>query len=349
MVKNNFFVFCVIIFILITIFYYEKNNKYKYPQNTAGFLMTDKVPLAFLTDRVLDIENNLKNKKAKIESINYIYVVDEANTLLGTLSIKEIFRQKENKKVSELIDRSLVSVSPLTNAEVVAGLSLKHNIKSVPVVDENNKFLGVVLNDVILDIVYEANQEDISRLAGIEAPELIKDINSLSILTSLKHRLPWLIVGMFGGFLMSKTIASFESTLANNIILASFIPLIVYMGSAVQTQIGFFIVRDLAFNPKINFFLYAFRQLKVVMLIGLGISVLVFFSAYLFYQDLIVVTILSIAMFLGIASSIITGVFIPFIFHRLKFDPASASGPIATILQDLISIVIYLLVAQAFL
>lgn len=213
-----------------------KNNKEnRYPRNSAGFLMTDKVPMAFLGDTILDIENNLKEEKEKIESINYIYVIDETGVLKGTLSIKEIFREKGDSKISDFVDYNLITVSPLTNAEVVAGLSLKHNIKSVPVVDENNKFLGSVVNDTILDIVYLSHQEDISRLAGIEAPEVIGDINSLSVLTSLKHRLPWLVVGMFGGFLISKTIASFENTLASNIILASFIPLIVYMGSAVQT------------------------------------------------------------------------------------------------------------------
>ena len=326
-----------------------KISQKKYPKNTAGALMTDKVPIAFLSATISDLEKYLKKKKDKLESINYIYTTDEFGFLKGAISIKEVFRQGKERKLNELIAGKMIIVGPYTKAEQVANTALKHNIKSVPVVDREGKFLGVVLSDTILEIAYREIQEDLSRLAGIENPELSHDNEKISIFASFKHRLPWLIIGLFGGFLMSKTITSFETTLAENLILASFIPLIVYIGSAVQTQIGYFIVRDLAFNQKLNFLNYAFRQFKIVLLIGLGLGVLVFFSTFIFYAELAIAFVLAVAIFLAILSSIITGVLIPFIFHRLKFDPASASGPIATIIQDLISILIYLLVARSLL
>ena len=326
-----------------------KIKKKRYPKNSAGALMTDRVPVTVFDASILDIERYLKRKKSELESINYIYVVDKADTLKGAVSIKEVFRQGKNKKIADFIEGKLITVSPYSDGERAANLALKHNIKSVPVVNKEGKFLGVVLSDTILEIAYHAAYEDLSRLAGVENASLETNFSALSTIKSFKNRLPWLVLGMLGGFAMSKTIDYFEGTLAQNIILASFIPLIVYMAAAVQTQIGFFIVRDLAFNPKIKFFVYSWRQLKVVTLLGIGISALVFLLAYLFYQDLVVVTALSIAIFLTILSSIFTGVFIPWIFHRLKFDPASASGPIATILQDLISIIIYLLVAKSLL
>ncbi len=326
-------------------------RKKNYPKHSAGALMTDRVPVVFLNSSFSTVEKYLKNKKEEIESINYIYVVDRHQVLKGAVSIKEIFRQIKSKQVSDCITGNLVTVSPYTDGERAANLALKHNLKSIPVVDKKGKLLGVVLSDTILDIVHREIQEDLSRLAGVKfsKSEHGRNVQTISIVHSVRNRIPWLAIGMFGGFLMSKTISSFENTLAQNIILASFIPLIVYMGSAVQTQIGFFIVRDLAFQPKINFFQYAWRQLKVVFLIGLGISLMVFMSSYFLYQDLLLTIILTIAMFLAILSAIITGVFIPFIFYRLKFDPASASGPIATILQDLASIIIYLLVAKSLL
>ena len=326
-----------------------KLNKKTYLKNSAATLMTDKVPLALLDDSIADVEMYLKSKKEQLESINYIYVLDRNGVLLGAVSIKEVFRQAKDKKLSEFITDRLIVAFPHSTAESVVNLALAHNIKAVPVVNENGKFLGAVLSDTILEIAHREIEEDLAKIAGIQVPKIVSDSNSLSVINSLRNRLPWLVVGMFGGFLMSKTIAAFEMTLAENIIIASFIPLIVYMASAVQTQIGFFIVRDLAFNPKINFLIYAFRQLRVVFFIGLGISALVFVSSYLFYSALTVSIVLALALFLAIISSIITGVFIPFLFQRLKFDPASASGPIATIIQDLISIVIYLLVAKSFL
>ncbi|MBN2853911.1 magnesium transporter [Patescibacteria group bacterium] len=326
-----------------------KISQKKYLKNSAGALMTDKVPLAFLNSTIFEVEQYLKIKKDKLESINYIYTIDESGILKGAVSIKEVFRQGKQKKLKEFIEGELITVSPDTDGERVANLALEHNIKAIPVVDKKGKFLGAVLSDTILEIAYRETQEDLSRLAGLENSGLAHDDKEISIFASLKNRLPWLIIGLLGGFLMSKTITSFETTLAENLILASFIPLIVYIGSAVQTQIGYFIVRDLAFNPKLDFLVYAFRQLRIVLLIALGLSVLVFFSTFLFYAELAIAFVLALAVFLATLSSIITGVLIPFISYRLKFDPASASGPIATILQDLISIIIYLLVAKSLL
>jgi len=314
---------------------------------SAARLMTDNIPVLFADE---DIARALKLlKKKHFESINYLYIVDHENILLGAVSIKEIFRQAKETLLGSLIVDKLISVRLTTKAEAVANLALKYNIKSVPVIDAKGKLLGVVLSDAILEIAYYELQDDLSRLAGLNSLENSYAANPSSILASLKNRLPWLIVGLFGGFLISKIISSFENMLAVNVILAAFIPLIVYMASAVQTQIGFFIVRDLAFNPNINFLLYAWRQFRVVTVMGLSISVLVLMFTFIFYQDWLIAYILALAMFLAILSSIITGVLIPFIFQRLKFDPASASGPIATIIQDLVSIAIYLLVAQTLL
>ncbi len=326
-----------------------KISKKKYPKNSAGALMTDKVPIAFLTSTIFEVEKYLKIKKDKLESINYIYAIDKAGVLKGAVSIKEVFRQGKHRKLEEFIEGELITVSPHTDGERVANLALKNNIKSVPVVNKIGKFLGVVLSDTILEIAYREIQDDLSRLAGIENLYSNHHDAKVSIFSSLKNRLPWLVIGLLGGFLMSKVIVSFETTLAQNLILASFIPLIVYIGSAAQTQIGYFIVRDLAFNPKLNFLAYTFRQFKITLLIGLGLSILVFLSTFIFYADFAIALVLALAVFLAILSSIITGVLIPFIFHRLKLDPASASGPIATIIQDLISILVYLLVAKSLL
>ena len=326
-----------------------KITEKKYPKNSAGALMTNKVPIAFLTSTIFEVEKYLKIKKDKLESINYIYTVDRDGILKGAVSIKEVFRQGKHRKLEEFIEGELISVGPYTDGERVANLALKNNIKSVPVVNKDGKFLGVVLSDTILEIAYREIHDDLSRLAGIENSDSNHHTDEVSVFSSLKNRLPWLVIGLLGGFLMSKVITSFETTLAENLILASFIPLIVYIGSAAQTQIGYFIVRDLAFNPKLNFLVYTFRQFKITLLIGLGLSVLVFFSVFLFYADFAIALVLALAVFLAILSSIITGVLIPFIFQRLKLDPASASGPIATIIQDLISILVYLLVAKSLL
>ncbi len=324
----------------------DKTSIANLPKDVAGSIMTDRVPLASPENTIRTVEEYLLKNVKDIESINYVYVVSKTGRLRGVISIKEIFRQPKNKKVSEVMIKDLATAHPYTDQRRVAQISLRHNIKAVPIVDKDNKFLGAVLSDTILNTIYQEFQEDILHLAGVEKHKFsIDDVTSLSLFSSLKHRLPWLIIGLFGGILAAQVIGIFEETLAENIILAAFIPLVVYMAGAVGTQVGFFIIRDLAIHSKINFFFYALRQILVVFSIGLVVSFLVFALSLMFYGLWYIALTLALAMFLAILSSIITGLFIPYIFSRFKFDPANASGPVATIIQDLMSVTIYLLVA----
>lgn len=325
-------------------------DKNIFPKDSAGSLMTDSVPVVSSDNTISFVENYLLKNTEKLESINYVYVLGKTGVLQGVLSVKEIFRQPKDRKISELMIKDLIVAHPYTDQERVAHLSLKNNIKSIPVVDKDNKFLGVVLGDNILNVLYRESQEDIYHFAGVKHGNFnIDDISSMSIWSSLKHRLPWLVIGLLGGLLAAQVIGLFEETLSQNIILAAFIPLVVYMASAVGTQIGFFIVRDLAIRSKINFWLYTVRQLKVILSIGLIISLAVFGITVFIYNDVMVAWALSLAMILAILSSVITGLFIPYAFSKLRFDPANASGPIATIIQDIMSVTIYLLVAQSIL
>lgn len=328
----------------------KKEDKNAFPKDSAGRLMTDSVPVVLSDNTISFVENYLLKNTKKLESINYVYVLGKTGVLMGVISVKEIFRQPKDNKISDVMIKDLVTAHPYTNQERVAHLALKNNIKSIPVVDKDNKFLGVVLGDDILNVLYRESQDDIYHFAGVKHGNFsIDDISAMSIWSSLKHRLPWLVIGLLGGLLAAQVIGLFEETLSENIILAAFIPLVVYMASAVGTQIGFFIVRDLAIRSKINFLLYTWQQLKVILAIGLIISLAVFAITIFIYSDIMVAQALSVAMFLAILSAVITGLFIPYAFSKLRFDPANASGPIATIIQDIMSVTIYLLVAQAIL
>jgi len=312
----------------------------------AASLMTSDVPVVSKDNAIGYVEEHLLKNIKRLKSVNYIYVLGKENILEGVISIKELFRQPKAKKISSVMNKNLKVAYAHTDQEKVAYLALKNNIKSVPIVDQDGKFLGAVLNDDIMNIVYNELEEDVAHFAGVgHHAHKIDDINSMSLATSLKHRLPWLIVGILGGLVAAQVIGLFERTLSENIILAAFIPLIVYIASAVSTQISFFVVRDLAISKKINLVFYSLRQFNVVLFMSAIISILIFIISLLFYNELLIAAVLSISIFLTILSSIITGLFIPFIFNFLRFDPANASGPIGTIIQDLISVSIYLLVA----
>ena len=324
----------------------DNNNQKTYKRETAGHIMTRLVPMADSDSTIGEIEAMIIKKVADFDTINYVYIVGKDHKLKGVISIKEIYRQDKDEPVRKVMAKELISARPRTDQERVVYQALKHNIKALPVVDKMGIFHGVVPSDSILKTLYQETQEDILHLAGVHHSGAVFDnIMKMPLLVSLKHRLPWLLIGLLGGIMIAKIIQFYESTLVSNLIIAAYIPLVIYMASAVGVQMNSLIIRDLAFNPKFNFFKYFIKNFNVVILIGL-FSGLVFYAVNcLIINDFIIRLVLSIAMLVAIVSSVFTGLVIPFILDKLKFDPANASGPIGTIIQDMLSVIIYFSVA----
>lgn len=174
----------------------------------------------------------------------------------------------------------------------------------------------------------------------------IDDITKISPLKSIKHRLPWLVLGLVGGFIAAKIISVFEDTLQKNLTLALFIPLIVYMSDAVGTQMEAFAIRDISLHSRLNFWKYFLKQLITVVLIALILAIATFLITYPLYFSYSLSLVVSLSLFAAIVSSIFTGLLIPYFFSKKNLDPANASGPIATVIQDLFSVSIYFLLAH---
>ena len=167
----------------------------------------------------------------------------------------------------------------------------------------------------------------------------------LSTTTLIKHRLPWLVLGLMGGIATSHIVSSFEEVLQKNLILAAFIPLIVYMSDAVGDQMEAFVIRDLAIH-KLNFIKYIGRQFLITAFIALLLGTVLFIYTVISQKDPKIALVLSTALFTSTTSSVFTGLVLPLIFNKIHLDPANASGPIATIIQDLLSVTIYFSVAS---
>lgn len=322
------------------------SKKKEEKKETASQLMTSNIPTIHGHAKVADVEELLLKNTKKFETINYIYVVDDKGKLTGVISIKEIFRSPKSKLIKELLPKEVISARSHTDTERVAFLALKHNIKSVPVVDKDGILLGVVPADAILKILDKESVENLLKFGGITNPNSFDNILSISVIKSLKHRLPWLLLGLLGGIFVAGIISAFSEVLLENVILAAFIPLILYMASAVSTQTEIFIIRDLSVNPEISFREYFLKQLSVITLISIATSSLVFVGGILIYQEFLISLTIAIALLISITSAVLTGLGIPFLFKKLKFDPANASGPIVTIIQDALSIFIYFGIAH---
>jgi len=312
----------------------------------ADELILSSVPIVRGNATIGDVEELLIERIREFDAIHYIYILDDNGKLKGVMSLKEIFRSPKQAKVKDLYPKKLVKAHQHATREKVAFLALKHRLKEIPVVDSSNRFLGVVPADAILEIIDSEAVENLLRLGGVAHVSNYDDVFHLSLLRSLKHRLPWLIVGLLGGVLASGIVGNFESVLAKNIILAAFIPLIVYMSDAVGTQMEAFIIRDLAVNENLKFPAYFLRQMSIVLMVGVILSSLLYVGGLFFFDDPRISLVVALALFFAIISSLITGLVIPFIFSKFKMDPANASGPIATIIQDLMSVFIYFSIAS---
>lgn len=321
-----------------------KPNKTHFSE-TANQLMTGNVPVIKKNLTIAELETYLQKETVNFESINYIYIVNGDGLLEGVLSIKEMYRLGKSTVVGDVMVKDVISVRSHTDQERVAYLALKHNLKAVPVIDKDSKFLGVITPDVIMSILDTEAVENILRFGGITHFGNFDNIFKLPLLVSLKHRLPWLIIGLFGGILASGIISGFEEILKQNLLLVAFIPLIVYMASATGTQMEAFVIRDLAIEPKTKFIPYFVRQLLVVFVIGVIASLVLYGISFVMHGDASISLILAVALMLAILSSVVTGLAIPFMFEKISLDPANASGPIATILQDILSILVYFTVA----
>jgi len=318
-------------------------------QKTAIGYATRKVPVVHPECTVGEAFRIVRNGIEEFDSLDYVYVIDDKK-LAGVFSVRKLYSPDTRKKVKIFIrSNDVVSVGPDERPAHAAYLALKHGISAIPVVGTDGTFLGVITKDKILSILHSKHLEDKMTGAGIHRRHAIfSDPMKIPILKSVRFRIFWLFIGLLGGIFASMIIGSFESTLNKNIILAAFLPMVVYMGDAVGTQLEAFSIRDFTLHSQINFSRYFMRQFFIVVVISLLLGLSAFALSLLVYASLKVATTISISIFVAVISSVLTGLLIPFALRKMKKDPATGSGPIGTIIQDILSVFIFFLVASLF-
>jgi magnesium transporter len=322
----------------------------KYPPRTARSRAITSFPRAKVGDTVRNIEKMLTENAKDFETIDYIYVVDENEVLVGVASIKEIHSSTKDARIEDLMTKKLVSVSPLTHQERIVYLAMSHGIKAVPVVDKQSHLIGIVPHDVILKVFNEEVAEDTFRFGGIfhkVGKEF--DTTNASTLTMIKKRTPWLIIGVLGGIVTASIISNFELVLSTLLTLAAFAPVLAYLSDAVGTQSETLAVRSLAIDPKLALRSYLFREFGVACALALICGGMLSAAALIGWQDPILGLIVGLSMFLSIIAAVLISTGFPFIFKKVNVDPAIATGPFATMISDAATITIYFSVATGLL
>ncbi|WP_368504166.1 magnesium transporter [Alkalihalophilus sp. As8PL] len=319
-----------------------------YKDDSAGALMTTEFIKVSPNVTVSQVMDQLRLEGMDAETIYYIYVVDELDELIGVVSLRELISTSSDMTVDQVMKEQVVSVSPTTDQEQVSTIIKDYNLLAVPVITSEDKIIGIVTVDDVMDVMEEEITEDLGEFAAVKGA-LDLDVTSF---TATKKRLPWLILLLFIGMFTAGLIGSFEATLAEVAMLAVFIPLIADMAGNTGTQSLAVVVRGLAldkFDRKAVFRLIK-REAATGLMMGIACGVLVSVIAILIPQGSVVLGfIIGTSLFVTILFSTLSGTIIPLVINKLKIDPAVASGPFITSINDILGLFIYFSIATSLL
>jgi|TARA_B110000977_G_scaffold40130_1_gene53981 magnesium transporter len=316
-----------------------------YPENTAGGLMAKE--LIQVNDKwsVLRCVKEMRKQAEDVDKVYTIYVVNDHNILLGTLSLKKLLLTSEKTYIKNVYNEKVISVKADFDDEEVANIMDKYDLVVLPVVDDLNRLIGRITIDDIVDVIKEEAMEDYNKASGISEQVDSSD----DIITLTRARLPWLLIGLMGGIMGAQVMGIFD--IQNNIELAFFTPLIAAMGGNVGVQSAAIIVQGLASN-SLGMDTMGERLLKelgVAMLNGIICSVLIMLITFLLgYPSSIYFTV-SISLMAVIIFAALFGTFVPLALNKYKIDPALATGPFITTVNDVLGLFIYFMIGKLFL
>ncbi|MFQ5718022.1 MAG: magnesium transporter [Acidobacteriota bacterium] len=312
----------------------------EYGEETAGRIMS---PAFFAVQETLtagEAVTALQSRGDDVEVPFYVYVLDQRRHLVGVLSLRQLLLAARDTPVREFMATDIVSVTAETDQEEVARVVSRYDFLAVPVVDDQHRLVGVIAIDEVIDVLKEEATEDVYRLAGTSEDERI----SKSILRAVVLRIPWLLAAFFGGLLASRVINHFQGVLAQMVVLAGFIPVILGMGGNIGTQCSTTIVRGLA-TGRIEvreMWAVLFREVRIALILGLLYGGLLALTSWLVLDipsDLGALVGFSLLCSMLIAATI--GSLVPMVLRRMGVDPAVATGPFITTSVDILATLVF--------
>ncbi len=325
----------------------EKAEKIKsllaYEKESAGAVMTKELISISSTDTVFEVLNSLRDEAYDAEIVYYLYVVDGDGLLVGVVNLKDLVVTEPDELIQDIMKTRVVFVPDNMNQEDVGKIIKKYNLLAVPVVSNENRLLGIVTVDDVMDIIEVQTTEDFGEISATKGAT---DVNINSFVAA-KKRSPWIITLMFLGLITGGVIDQFEETLEAVVALAIFIPMIMDSAGNVGTQSLAVSVRGLALGTieEKSYFKMILRELGTGALIGGICMVVIFILISIIYQKTALGLIVGFSIFCTLSASAVIGTTVPLVINKLKFDPAIASGPFITTLNDIIGLLIYFTIA----
>lgn len=316
----------------------------RYDEDTAGGLMAKEFIVAKDHWTVNQTIEEIRRQKEKVEKIYSVYVVDAFDHLVGRISLKRLVLADEDSRIKEIVEDNVIKVDAFMKEEDVAHIMSKYDLIAVPVVNIQNKLIGRITIDDVVDVITEQAELDQQAMSGISENVESSD----SVWTLSRARLPWLLVGMVGGLLGAQFIGLYSDDLAAIPAMAFFIPLITATGGNVGIQSSTIVVQSLAANDGLteSFLKQIIKSFFGAIINGVAISTCVFGFNYLMTDKMELSAVVALSLFSVVLLASFTGTVTPYVLDKVGVNPALASGPFITTSNDLLGIAVYFSVAH---
>ena len=314
-----------------------------YAEDSAGGIMAKELIKVNENWNTIQCLKEMRKQADNIKNVYTIYVVDDNNLLLGLMSLRKLLITERSTEIKEIMDTEIISVKSNESNENIANIMQKYDLVALPVIDHLGRLIGRITIDDVMDVAKEEAEKDYQMASGIS-----EDVESSDGIWELtRARLPWLLIGMIGGVLGAKIIGGFD--LERNFKLAFFIPLIAAMGGNVGVQSAAIVVQGLANNSfkRESIFKKLIKELGVGLLNGMICSLIILIITFgLGYSMALSITV-SISLLAVIIFAALFGTFIPLTLKKHNIDPALATGPFITTINDVLGLFIYFWIGQA--
>ena len=326
------------------------NQMLKYPENSAGSVMT--VEYISFKDNYTVKQAIEYYRKVAIdkEETDICFVTDTKKKLVGIISLKTLILSKDDSYIQDEMDTNFVSVLTLDDQEEIAALFRKYDLTTMPVVDHEDRLVGVITVDDIVDVIDQENTEDIQKMAAMNPSdeEYLKE----SVISLAKHRILWLLVLMISATFTGLVIKKYEDILQSAVYLATFIPMLMDTGGNAGSQSATLVIRGIALE-EIEFsdiFRVIWKELRVSILVGFILSAVNFIRIYYFTRSgLETSLVVAISMFLTVIMAKVVGGVLPLVAKSLKIDPAIMASPLITTIVDTAALIIFFKLSVIFL
>ncbi len=333
------------------------NNILKYPDDSAGSMMTTEYVDLLPTMTVADAIKRIRRTGTDKETINICYVIDDGRHLLGTVSIRTLILSEEDEVVSDVMEDNVISVGTLADQEDATAMFSKYDLTVLPVVDNETRLVGIITVDDALDVLETETTEDIEIMGGVTPTD--KPYLKTSVWETFKARFPWLLLLMISATFTGQIIASFENALAAATVLTAYIPMLMDTGGNSGSQASVTVIRGISLNDIefSDFFRVVWKEIRVAVVCGAALAAvnfvkLLLVDGMLFHNAAVTVpvaAVISLTMICTILCAKLVGCTLPMLAEKMGFDPAVMSSPFITTIVDALSLLIYFRFATAIL